>query len=127
MVNSITFMIDLMHTFQSGHDLAAFPGINLTSKRMFCFSSHLENSLSNPVELYFDPGNNHFTHPVPGTIILRDDGWVVGPHDHLLFWVPPNYRPRLYLPSTMLIIPGGIQLDLSHMEHGRLWHNCYRM
>ncbi|KAF8954593.1 hypothetical protein BDZ97DRAFT_1864426 [Flammula alnicola] len=58
-------------------------------------------------------------------VIMRSDGWIVGPQDRLLFWVPPSYRPRFYLPRVMLTIPKGIQLDVSRMAHGGSWHGCY--
>ncbi|KAG2130162.1 uncharacterized protein EDB93DRAFT_1095098, partial [Suillus bovinus] len=56
---------------------------------------------------------------------LRDDGWVVGPKDQLLFWVPPTSRQAFYSPWNALVIPTGyVELDLSRMAHGSQWQNC---
>ncbi|KAF8962292.1 hypothetical protein BDZ97DRAFT_1702551 [Flammula alnicola] len=54
------------------------------------------------------------------------DGWIVGPQNRLLFWVPPSYRPRFYGPRTILILPESTQLDVSRMAHGRSWRSCYK-
>ncbi|KIK31388.1 hypothetical protein CY34DRAFT_103352, partial [Suillus luteus UH-Slu-Lm8-n1] len=53
-------------------------------------------------------------------------GWMVGPKDRLLFWVPPASRPTFYYsPGTVLVIPrGGPELDLSRMAHGQHWQEC---
>ncbi|KAG2135976.1 hypothetical protein DEU56DRAFT_717178, partial [Suillus clintonianus] len=54
-----------------------------------------------------------------------DSGWVKGPKQQLLFWVPPASRARFYFPRTVLVIPRGPELDLSCMSHGRHWQKCH--
>ncbi|KAG1857050.1 hypothetical protein F4604DRAFT_1796706 [Suillus subluteus] len=53
-------------------------------------------------------------------------GWVVGPNDRLLFWVPLASRNTFYYnPAITLVIPrGGPELDLSRMAHGPHWQKC---
>ncbi|KAG1817842.1 hypothetical protein EV424DRAFT_1513007 [Suillus variegatus] len=60
------------------------------------------------------------------TFALGDDGWVLGPNDQLLFWVPPASREAFkYNSQTAFIIPrGDVELDLSHMAHGTRWQHC---
>ena len=55
------------------------------------------------------------------------NGWIVGPNGKLLLWIPPPYHPYFkYTPWTNLVIPKGfIELDLSRMCHGSIWHKCY--
>ncbi|KAF8521624.1 hypothetical protein BU17DRAFT_21377, partial [Hysterangium stoloniferum] len=56
---------------------------------------------------------------------LDSEGWMKGPNNRLLFWVPPGSRKLFYTPSTRLIIPrNAIELDLSRMAHGQHWHQC---
>ncbi|KAL4074753.1 WD40-repeat-containing domain protein [Scleroderma yunnanense] len=89
-----------------------------------CFSSTKSHALDNSNELFDgvdakDDWRN--------LVHLGPDGWITGPHDRLLLWVPPTGRAWLYMPCNILIIPrGGIELDLSVMSHGRNWEQCLR-
>ena len=58
---------------------------------------------------------------------FQDDGWIVGPNGRLLLWIPLPYHSHFkYTPWTNLVIPKGfIELDLSRMCHGSIWHKCY--
>ncbi|KAF8515981.1 hypothetical protein BU17DRAFT_22055, partial [Hysterangium stoloniferum] len=57
---------------------------------------------------------------------LDSKGWMKGPNNRLLFWVPPGFREPFYTPSTRLIISQKvIKLDLSCMAHGKHWHRCH--
>ncbi|KAG2746359.1 WD40 repeat-like protein, partial [Suillus brevipes Sb2] len=58
--------------------------------------------------------------------LISFSGWMVGPKDRLLFWVPPASRHRFYYnPETVLVIPRGCpELDLSRMAHGQHWQQC---
>ena len=60
-------------------------------------------------------------------IHLQKDGWIIGPNNKLLLWVPPSYLPQFfYTPWTTLVIPRGVPvLDVSMMAHGATWHKCY--
>ncbi|KAG2135366.1 uncharacterized protein EDB93DRAFT_1092346, partial [Suillus bovinus] len=61
------------------------------------------------------------------TFALGGDGWVLGPNDRLLSWVPPASRKAFYNPRTVLVIPrGGVELDLSIMAHGTGWQRCHK-
>ncbi|KAF8514587.1 hypothetical protein BU17DRAFT_52507, partial [Hysterangium stoloniferum] len=56
---------------------------------------------------------------------LDSEGWMKGPNNRLLFWVPPALREPFYTPLTRLIIPPiAIELDLRHMVHGTRWRGC---
>jgi len=53
------------------------------------------------------------------------DGWVLGPHSELLFWVPPALRPGLWWPSNTAVIGAyGTRLDLRRFAHGEDWIRC---
>ncbi|KAM6492822.1 hypothetical protein JOM56_010956 [Amanita muscaria] len=57
---------------------------------------------------------------------LNDDGWIVGPQDQLLLWIPIQLRSLLHTPGTVSMLPEGtIDLDLSVMAHGKKWINCF--
>ncbi|KAF8521460.1 hypothetical protein BU17DRAFT_29833, partial [Hysterangium stoloniferum] len=57
---------------------------------------------------------------------LDSEGWMKGPKNRLLFWVPLGSREPFYTSLTRLIIPRkAIELDLSHMAHGKHWQGCH--
>ena len=87
------------------------------------FSSQLDHGLCKPVELF----NQITSSPATGLVDMTLEGWALaGPMSSLLFWSPPTYQPRWYSPRTQIIIaPSNVQLDLSGMAHGSLWHLCY--
>jgi hypothetical protein len=53
------------------------------------------------------------------------DGWLVGPNDELLLWIPPDLR-LLWWPRTLMTIPSlsYTDLDLSNFKHGPNWMEC---
>ncbi|KAI0337181.1 WD40 repeat-like protein [Trametopsis cervina] len=52
-------------------------------------------------------------------------GYILGPNSELLFWVPPDYRPGLWRPSTQLVSAvRSLRLDLSRFVHGHRWRKC---
>ncbi|KIM24753.1 hypothetical protein M408DRAFT_75414, partial [Serendipita vermifera MAFF 305830] len=56
-----------------------------------------------------------------------EDGWIRGPNSELLFWVPPEIRPRLCALSNILVIDrqkAWTTLDLEHFVHGEEWSQC---
>ena len=77
---------------------------------------------------------SHFTNLSPDVqgdcrdlVHFQDDGCIVGPNGRLLLWIPLPYHPHFkYTPWINLVIPKGfIELDLSRMCHGSIWHKCY--
>ncbi|KAG2136372.1 uncharacterized protein EDB93DRAFT_1070928, partial [Suillus bovinus] len=83
------------------------------------FSSNLIHALRDTAELLACTPFDDYT------FVLRGDGWVLGPNNQLLFWVPPASREPFYNPRTALVIPrGGVELDLSRMAHGTHWQHC---
>ncbi|KAG2136355.1 uncharacterized protein EDB93DRAFT_1211271 [Suillus bovinus] len=95
------------------------PTPHTTNDNLICFSSNPTHALCDTAELL--AGTPHEDH----TFALRGDGWVLGPNDQLLFWVPPASREPFYNPWTALVIPrGGVELDLSLMAHGTRWQRC---
>jgi WD40 repeat protein len=57
---------------------------------------------------------------------ITEDGWILGPMDELLFWVPLEYRRGLWWPRTKVIVGSPItNIDLSRMVHGSSWSKCY--
>ncbi|KAG2337995.1 WD40 repeat-like protein [Suillus weaverae] len=62
----------------------------------------------------------------PGPLGPNEEGWIVCPEGRLLLWIPlALYSGLMYSPGTMLVIPNNaLQLDLSRVAHGTLWHKC---
>ncbi|KIM22020.1 hypothetical protein M408DRAFT_333140 [Serendipita vermifera MAFF 305830] len=54
------------------------------------------------------------------------NGWVLGPHSELLFWVPSTLRPGLCWPRNINVLGDNTstKLDLSHFVHGNMWALC---
>lgn len=86
------------------------------------FSPNSGHALCNTAELIANTSHNE---PRSTSFSLRDDGWMVGPNNQLLFWVPPASRQAFYSPWNALVIPRGcVELDLSRMAHGSHWQDC---
>ncbi|KAG2340344.1 WD40 repeat-like protein [Suillus weaverae] len=82
------------------------------------FSFDSTHALCNTAELLANT-------PRSTSFLLKDDGWMVGPDNQLLFWVPPASRQAFYSPWNALVIPRGcVALDLSCMAHGSHWQHC---
>ncbi|KAG6326528.1 hypothetical protein ID866_12561 [Astraeus odoratus] len=60
--------------------------------------------------------------------MLCQDGWIRGPRDELLLWVPHALQKPFYSVYNTMVIPKGacIELDLSKMVHGIKWHMCFK-
>jgi len=54
-------------------------------------------------------------------------GWIVGPSDELISWVPPEYRPWLLLPPCKYILAGKlVTIDFRQcLAQGPYWTSCY--
>ncbi|KAG2102841.1 uncharacterized protein F5147DRAFT_561983, partial [Suillus discolor] len=91
------------------------------------FSSNPIHALCKTHELTEGASRDDYssTHSTP-FLLNHDSGWVVGPKNRLLFWVPPASRHLFYYnTATTLVIPrGGLELDLSCMAHGQHWQKC---
>ncbi|KAG2042072.1 hypothetical protein BDR03DRAFT_1006513 [Suillus americanus] len=101
---------------------------NTWNNRVICFSSSLEHALHNPAEP-LEGTSHHDLNSTPVLlkvdVSLEDGGWMVEPNRRLLFWVPPaSQREPFYSPGTALLIPSGLEIDLSRMAHGEHWSNC---
>ncbi|KAG2078675.1 hypothetical protein BDR04DRAFT_1064436 [Suillus decipiens] len=54
---------------------------------------------------------------------LIEDGWLVGPDESLLLYIPTHFRPSIT--NQMLVLScDSHRLDLSNFEHGSSWHKC---
>ncbi|KZP10330.1 WD40 repeat-like protein [Athelia psychrophila] len=54
------------------------------------------------------------------------NGWMQKSPTELLFWVPPEYRTRLWRPSDTLVIGQPCTyLDLTHFVYGENWAQCH--
>ncbi|OJA14567.1 hypothetical protein AZE42_06365 [Rhizopogon vesiculosus] len=61
----------------------------------------------------------------PASLILTEEGWIIGPTGRLLLWIPANFYPVMYVPGNTLVIPNdALQLDLSCFAHGTSWPKC---
>ncbi|KAI0258826.1 hypothetical protein BC834DRAFT_787144, partial [Gloeopeniophorella convolvens] len=55
-----------------------------------------------------------------------DVGWIRGPGDELLMWVPEVHRAGLYFPGTVWVAGAHVtELDLDRFVHGSDWTKCY--
>jgi WD40 repeat protein len=96
---------------------------NIWNNHFISFSSNSTHVLCNISEL--TEGASHDDHSSTHFLLNRDSGWMVGPKNRLLFWVPPAFRHPFYSPATALVIPRGCpELDLSRMAHGQHWQKC---
>ncbi|KAG1736948.1 WD40-repeat-containing domain protein [Suillus occidentalis] len=104
------------------HPTAAIPTPNTANDDFISFSSNSTHALRDTTELLagapHDDRRSTFR-------LLREDGWMVGPNDRLLFWIPPASRNPFYNPWTALVLPRAPELDLSRMAHGTRWKHCY--
>ena len=95
------------------------------------FSSNPDHALCHVHSLFQNEVCSSFANAIDilgdwrDSIQVREDGWIVGPHDRLLLWVPPMYLPGLYGPRTKCLIGiATMELDLSNFAHGPLWESC---
>ncbi|KIM57759.1 hypothetical protein SCLCIDRAFT_129798 [Scleroderma citrinum Foug A] len=91
---------------------------------------HTKLFSSSPSPICFSSSSAHALHDSKGLVVemsMQNDGWIMGSNQQLLLWVPPSYHKSFfYTPQTHLVIPrGNIELDLSKMAHGPVWHKCY--
>ncbi|KIK19254.1 hypothetical protein PISMIDRAFT_683349 [Pisolithus microcarpus 441] len=91
--------------------------------KAICFSSVPSHALSHSEELLDNLDYQVNTQPVQ----LYPDGWLKGPQDHLLLWIPTSSQKPFYSMYTTLIIPRGcMELNLSNMVHGSKWQECFK-
>ncbi|KIM21165.1 hypothetical protein M408DRAFT_333630 [Serendipita vermifera MAFF 305830] len=55
---------------------------------------------------------------------LTEDGWMLGRNSELLFWVPPEIRPKLSPLRNVLTIGQATELDFTNFVHGKGWIHC---
>ncbi|KAF8298348.1 WD40 repeat-like protein [Clavulina sp. PMI_390] len=65
----------------------------------------------------------------PSWPALLDDGWLKGPNDELIFWVPPSYRKHLYDERLIAVLgedpSARVRLNFDNMVLGEDWAKCY--
>ncbi|KAG2337993.1 hypothetical protein BDR05DRAFT_1004611 [Suillus weaverae] len=76
----------------------------------------------------FSPNPTYAIHPTPSflqdsstpvSVTANEDGWVVGPDEQLLLWIPPNFHPLIYVPGNTYAISHTVHLGTS-VENRRL-------
>jgi hypothetical protein len=81
------------------------------------------NAVSHMASHHNDASVNPFT--IRANSKPDKDGWMLGSHSELLFWVPPLNRAGLWRPGNMAVIAKhSTQLDFSQFVHGTSWHKC---
>ena len=119
--NPLQGHMDLVNSVVFGQ-ATTFNSITLSP---ICFSSSAAHALKDAQSLFIDmfdvKGDSR------DLVSLQNDGWIVGPSEQLLLWIPYSYHPFFfYTPWTNMVIPRGCpELDLSRMAHGPAWHKCY--
>ncbi|KAH9834918.1 uncharacterized protein C8Q71DRAFT_859264 [Rhodofomes roseus] len=57
---------------------------------------------------------------------MREDGWIIGPHEELFLWIPPDYRTGLLWARTTAVMGAHrVHLDLRQFAHGSTWTECW--
>ncbi|KIJ42176.1 hypothetical protein M422DRAFT_171603 [Sphaerobolus stellatus SS14] len=57
----------------------------------------------------------------------RATGWILGPNNELILWIPFSYRERLWPPRSLVIMGlDTVDLDLSQFVHGPSWTDCWK-
>jgi len=58
--------------------------------------------------------------------LLNEGGWLVGPRDELVLWVPQEYRTCFGMyPNIKIIGWPNVTADLHNSFHGTEWTKCY--
>jgi hypothetical protein len=73
------------------------------------FSSYKGYALHDPAALFYNTTMDH-------------RGWFTGHNGALLFWVPVDLRYIFFCPGNQMVLPRGVELDVSKMVHGEEWH-----
>ena len=66
-------------------------------------------------------------HLFPNPKFTIHDGWILGPEDELLLWVPSANRTNLLTPSSksrIMGVPHPTELDFSNFKCGMEWMQC---
>ncbi|KIJ49040.1 hypothetical protein M422DRAFT_205279 [Sphaerobolus stellatus SS14] len=54
-------------------------------------------------------------------------GWILGPKNELILWIPFSYCERLWPPRCLVVMGlDVVDLDLSQFVHGASWTNCWK-
>ncbi|EMD36498.1 hypothetical protein CERSUDRAFT_138171 [Gelatoporia subvermispora B] len=56
----------------------------------------------------------------------RESGWIKGPQDELIMWIPKDYWCGVLMPRTKVLIGRyRATLDVGRFVHGNRWMDCY--
>ncbi|KAG6329442.1 hypothetical protein ID866_9647 [Astraeus odoratus] len=110
--------LSTVHEHSYCHDIDSSPVVP-----SIYFSSNSSHALCNTSDLF--DGINIGCQDYRDLIGCDAHGWIVGPRGRLLFWVPGYFHGKLHTPRNRLVIPKGLELDLSQMVHGNKWGKCY--
>ncbi|KIJ42165.1 hypothetical protein M422DRAFT_171421, partial [Sphaerobolus stellatus SS14] len=57
----------------------------------------------------------------------KQHGWLLGPNNELILWIPFSYRDRLWSPHCLVVMGlDAVDLDLSQFVHGPSWTDCWK-
>ncbi|KAJ3547900.1 hypothetical protein NMY22_g1472 [Coprinellus aureogranulatus] len=67
-----------------------------------------------------------FLHHYPAaSFVMDEDGWIRNASQDLLLWVPPQFRPSIFLPPAEYVIGPSTTIELSHANYyGSNWRRC---
>ncbi|KAB5591751.1 hypothetical protein CTheo_4820 [Ceratobasidium theobromae] len=85
--------------------------------------SELESSMSSPKPV----GSKQSIANPFGRWSIREDGWIIGSGQRLLFWLPLETVRSLLTPHCYMVIGrfGSMEVDLSAALLGNNWRDCY--
>jgi hypothetical protein len=69
------------------------------------------------------PYPDHLFQLTPHSFQL-DDGWILGPSDELILWVPAAYHASLEYPHHR-ILGNATRIDFQHLRCGKEWVRCH--
>ncbi|KIJ40590.1 hypothetical protein M422DRAFT_173485 [Sphaerobolus stellatus SS14] len=121
-VNSVSFSSDGQRIASGSHDKTI---------RIWDINSHTEYIAFSPNSSHQIniPDITHNSQPKMDYNNVHFDtktGWIYGPQNELLFWIPSSYRDDLWLPrNAAVIVRKVVTLDLSQLPHGTSWTECW--
>ncbi|EIN03362.1 WD40 repeat-like protein [Punctularia strigosozonata HHB-11173 SS5] len=97
-----------------------------TQPQSASFSPNKNHALAN-IQLIVPGAEQMSRFQIDDSFTLKDDGWLMGPDDRRLIWIPVQNRD-IWRPQnrrTIIALGAVTTLDLSNFAHGEKWAECY--
>ncbi|KIJ28371.1 hypothetical protein M422DRAFT_270371 [Sphaerobolus stellatus SS14] len=110
-------------------------GLEEMLSQCIAFSNNLKHALNDLISFLednsssesHDSSSSDAHDSLPPIIYMNKEGWIIGPENRLLLWIPLSYRKGLIWNCGLgtFGIPN-VELDLSDFAHGKEWTKCYK-